>query len=191
MATNRNSEVFGIFLTVLGVLFLLVNNNFVWFGWDALWPLIPLLFGVFMLRDYHARRSPQQLFRGSLLVLLGLFFFLFSAGIMGWDAMQALWPTIPLIIGICLLILSFAAAEAPPVLFGIVFIVFAIVSYLAGSEVIERRISEPFIRIWPLALVGAGVLVYLRGKRERLEQQAPPPPVADSAKPEPPASESE
>ncbi len=189
MPVKRNSEVFGIFLAILGVLFLLVNNNLVWFGWDALWPLIPLLLGVFMLRDYYARRSPQQLFRGSFLVLFGLFFFLFSSGILGWDAMQTLWPTIPLIIGISLLILSAAAAEAPPVLFGIVLVVFAIVSYLAESEVIERRISEPFIRIWPLVLVGAGVLIYLRGKRERLARQGPPPP--DDAKPEPPTTESE
>jgi len=191
MPTKRNSEVFGIFLTVLGVLFLLVNNRLVWFGWDALWPLIPLLLGVFMLRDYHARRSPQQLFLGSLLVLFGIFFFLFSAGILGWEAMRTLWPTIPLIVGVCLLILSFAAAQAPPVLFGIVLMVFAIVSYLAESEVIERRISEPFIRIWPLALVGAGVLIYLRGKRERLAQQGAPPGVAVETPPEPPIEKTE
>jgi len=190
MLAKRNSEVFGIFLAILGVLFLLVNNSLVWFGWDALWPLIPLLLGVFMLRDYHARRSPQQLFRGSLFVLFGVFFFFFSTGIVGWDAMQTLWPTIPLIIGICLLILSFAAAEAPPVLFGIVLIVFAIVSYLAESEVIERRISEPFIRIWPLVLVGAGVLIYLRGKRERLEKEGAPPPGAEDTTPKSPPEES-
>lgn len=171
MPGKRNSEIFGIFLTVLGVLFLLVNNRLVWFGWDALWPTIPLLIGLFMLRDYHARRSPGQLFRGSLLVLFGVFFFLFSAGILSWQSMEALWPTIPLIIGISLLILSAASSEAPPVIFGVVLIAFAIVSYLAAGEVIERRISEPFVRVWPLALVGAGVLIYLRGKRERLANE--------------------
>jgi hypothetical protein len=168
---KRNSEILGIFLAVLGVLFLLVNNRLVWFGWDALWPTIPLVIGVFVLRDYHARRSPGQLFRGSILTLFGVFFFLFSSGILSWSSMNSLWPTIPLIIGISLLILSAANAEAPPVIFGVVLVAFAIVSYLAAGEVIERRISEPFVRVWPLALVGAGVLIYLRGKRERLAEE--------------------
>jgi hypothetical protein len=172
MANNRNSELFGIFLTVLGVLFLLVNNHLVWFGWAALWPTIPLLIGAFILRDYYARRSPGQLLIGSLLTLFGIFFFLFSSGILSWHSMNTLWPTIPLLIGISLLILSAARSEAPPVIFGVVLVAFAIVSYLAAGEVIERRISEPFIRVWPLALVGAGILIYLRGKRERRAQQA-------------------
>jgi hypothetical protein len=174
MQRNRNSEVFGIFLAILGVLFLLVNNNLVWFGWDALWPLVPFLIGVIMLRDYRARRNPRQLFRGTLLVQFGVFFFLFSSGIFSWDLMQKLWPTIPLIIGISLFVLSAAGVEAPPIIFGVVLVVFAIVSYLAYSDVIEPRISEPFVRIWPLALVAAGALIYLRGKRERLERTESP-----------------
>lgn len=169
MARRRNSEVFGIFLTVLGVLFLLVNNRLVWFGWDALWPLIPLLLGVFMLRDYMARRNPRQLFRGTIFVLSGIFFFLFTSGILDWSEMKSLWPTIPLIVGISLLVLSATGIEAPPILFGVFLIAFAVVGYLAESEVIESRISEPFVRIWPLVLVGAGVLIYLRGRRERFE----------------------
>jgi len=175
MPIKRNSEAFGIFLGFLGLLFLLVNNKLVWFGWDALWPLVPLLLGVFMLRDYRARRNPRQLFRGTLLMQFGIFFFIFSSGILSWETMHKLWPMIPLIIGLSLIVLSASETDAPPMLFGIVLIVFAVVSFLAYSEVIEPRISAPFVRIWPLALVGAGVLIYLRGRKERLEGQGPPP----------------
>jgi hypothetical protein len=171
MANKRNSEILGAFLTILGLLFLLVNNHLVWFGWDALWPTIPFLIGVFLLRDYYARRRPGQLLFGSLLALFGIFFLLFSAGILSWESMRALWPTIPLIIGISLLILSAASSEAPPVIFGVLLVVFAIVAYLAVGEAIDRRITEPFVRVWPLALVGAGVLIYLRGRRERLAEE--------------------
>jgi len=176
MPVKRNPEAFGVFLAFLGVLFLLVNNNFVWFGWDALWPLIPFLLGVLMLRDYRARHNPRQLFRGTLLFMFGVFFFLFSSGVLSWEAMHKLWPTIPLIIGIALLVHSISGAEeGPPMVFGIVLVAFAVVSYLAYSEVIEPRISEPFVRVWPLVLVGAGVLIYLRGRRERLGRKASPP----------------
>lgn len=179
MRGTRQQEIFGIFLAVLGMLFLLVNNNLLWFGWDALWPTIPFLIGLFLLRIYTRRRKPRQLFLGTFLLQFGVFFFLFSAGILGWETMEKLWPTIPLMLGISLFALSAAGTEAPSLVFGIVLVVFAVVSFLAESEVIEPRISQPFVRVWPLALVGAGVLIYLRGKRGRLEPPQPeeePPP---------------
>ena len=54
MAGNRNQEIFGIFLALLGLLFLLVNNKLLWFGWEVLWPAIPFLLGLFLLRLFAA-----------------------------------------------------------------------------------------------------------------------------------------
>ncbi|MDH3215380.1 MAG: hypothetical protein OEN01_03705 [Candidatus Krumholzibacteria bacterium] len=171
MLGSRNQEVFGIFLAVLGILFLLVNNGLLWFGWEALWPAIPFLIGAFLLIVYTRRRRPRQLFLGTFLVLFGAFFSLFSTGILAWDAMDRLWPTIPLIVGASLFVLTVAGAEGPPLIFGIVLVVFATVGFLAESDVIEPRVSQPFVRIWPLVLVAAGILIFLRGKRERLQSE--------------------
>ena len=79
MRQTRQQEMFGIFLAILGSLFALVNNNLLWFGWDALWPTIPFLIGLLLLRIYAGRRKPRQLFVGSLLAQFGVFFFLFSS----------------------------------------------------------------------------------------------------------------
>ncbi|MFQ5511500.1 MAG: hypothetical protein ACE5EO_06580 [Candidatus Krumholzibacteriia bacterium] len=165
MARNRNQEVFGIFLAVLGLLFLLVNNKLLWFGWEALWPTIPFLIGLFLLRIFAARRKPRQLFLGSFLVQFGLFFFVFSSGIAQWESMETLWPTITLMTGISLLAVSGVVEPASsPLVIGLFFVIFSIVSYFSASGAIGSRLSEPFVRVWPLALVAAGVLVFLRAR---------------------------
>lgn len=174
MPRDKNQEIFGIFLAVLGTLFLLVNNHLLWFGWDALWPTIPFLVGVFLLRVFAARRKPRQLFVGAFLVQFGLFFFLFSSGAVPWEAMDKLWPTVPLIFGISFLsICGVVEPAASPLVFGLLFVIFAIVSYLAASGAIESRMSQPVVRIWPLFLIAAGVLVFLRARRERLSGSPP------------------
>jgi hypothetical protein len=168
MAGNRNQEIFGIFLAVLGLLFLLVNNNLLWFGWEVLWPTIPFLIGLFLLRVYAARRKPRQLFLGSFLVQFGLFFFIFSSGILPWESMDNLWPTITLIPGISLLAISGVVEPASSALvIGLFFVIFSIVSYFSTSGAIGSHLSEPFVRIWPLALVAAGVLVFSRARAGR------------------------
>ena len=171
MAGNRNQEIFGIFLALLGLLFLLVNNNLLWFGWETLWPAIPFLLGIFLLRVFVARRQPRQLFLGLFLVQFGVFFFLFTSGIRPWESMESLWPTIPLIIGISLLAVSGVEPASSALVIGLFFVIFSIVSYLSESGAIASRMSEPFVRIWPLVLVVAGVLVYLRARGARISDR--------------------
>ena len=169
MAGNRNQEIFGIFLALLGLLFLLVNNNLLWFGWEVLWPAIPFLLGLFLLRLFVAQRKPGQLFLGSFLVQYGVFFFLFTSGIRPWESMESLWPTIPLMTGISLLAVSGVVESASSALvIGLFFVIFSVVSYLSESGAIASRMSEPFVRIWPMALVLAGVLVFLRARGARI-----------------------
>lgn len=167
MSANRNQKALGVFLIVLGVLFLLVSNRLLWFGWDVLWPTFPLLVGLFLLRVFANRRKPRQLFWGALLAQFGVFFFLFSTHILAWEAMSTLWPAFPLMVGLSLIALSGVGEQAPSSLVvGLAFVVFAIVSFFAESGAIHSRLSEPLVRIWPLVLVGAGILIFLRARRE-------------------------
>ena len=179
MAQGRQQEVLGILFIVLGVLFILVINGLMWFGWEALWPAFPLLIGLFLLRIFVVRRKPRQLFLGTFLTLFSVFFFTFSSGIRGWETMAALWPTFPLITGISLIAVAGVSRDtSSPLVIGLGFIVFAIMGYLGTGGVVSSRLSEPIRRFWPLVLVGVGVLVYLRGRRVREEAAIPPLDVA-------------
>lgn len=176
MQGSRSQEAFGIFLAILGVLFLLVNNHLVWFGWTELWPSLLVLTGLFLLRIYTRRHKPRQLFLGLFLFQFGIFFMLFSTGILQWERMDVLWPVLLVMIGLAMLSLTVSAEHtAPAVIVGLVLIIFGAVSYLAETGAIAERLSEPFVRIWPLVLVAAGVLIYSRAKSDRVARTAKAP----------------
>lgn len=187
MLKSRNREILGIFLAGLGLLFLLVNNGLLWFGWEAIWPLFPLLGGVFLLKVYASGRTPEQLFAGLVLSGLGAFFFVFSTGMLSWGEMRLLWPFFPLIAGIGLLALG-ATGERPgsALVVGLAAVIAAVVCFWAVRGSSGSRVLTPLIRLWPLVLVAAGGLVYSRSKRERLGAVSPGSSDAAQKPPQPP-----
>ncbi|UCH85571.1 MAG: hypothetical protein JSW50_07770 [Candidatus Latescibacterota bacterium] len=171
MLRKRNQEWLGIFIGGLGVLFLLVNNGLLWFGWEAVWPAFPLLLGVFLLKIHVTRRGPGQLFFGLLVTGLSLFLFLFSTGILGWSSMRSLWPMFFLITGISSLALAATGDRPLPALIaGLVIVITGVVGLLATSGRLGSRTITPLVRFWPLVLVVAGALIYFRARSERLEE---------------------
>ena len=170
---DLNRQIFGIALGVIGLMFLLVNNHLLWFGWGAIWPVFLMLAGVFFLKVFSTQREDMLLFLGVLFLASGVFFFLFSASILSWSALEFLWPTFPLIGGIALLAVSAVSQRATmSVVVGVAAVVFAAVSYLYTGGGIPSRISAPLVRLWPLVLIASGVLIFLRSRGEG-EPQAP------------------
>jgi drug/metabolite transporter (DMT)-like permease len=169
MAKDRSRELLGAFLIVLGVLFLLANND-VGFGWDAIWPILLFLLGVFSLRIYAVRRRPAKLFAGVLFTLLGIFLFLFSSGILDWSSMGSLWPTFLLVPGVALIsVATVKERSSRPFVGGVFLLVFSVVFYVTHGSNAMDRVFNPLARLWPLVLVLSGLLVFLRARRERLE----------------------
>jgi GAF domain-containing protein len=171
MVRNRNREFFGAFLILLGVLFLLVNNDLIWFGWEAIWPILLFLLGLFTLRMYAVRKRPGKLFGGVFFTLLGIFLFVFSSGILDWSRLDTLWPTFLLVPGIALISVAVVKERSStPFVGGVFLLVFSVVFYVThGSEVMDR-VFTPLARLWPLVLILSGLLVFLRARRERLEE---------------------
>lgn len=188
MQSVQNPKALGIFLIALGVLFLLLNNGLLWFGWEVVWPIFPLLIGLSLLKVFAGRRKPRQLFTGVFLLLLSLFFFGFTLGIFPWEKMFELWPTFPLILGVSLLALAGVDRHTSSALVvGLAMILFSVLAYMSAGGAIRPRISEPLSRLWPLVLVGAGSLVFLRARKEAAALRATVTEVADASPPGPAA----
>jgi hypothetical protein len=71
------------------------------------WPVVPILVGAALLTmavmaDGQGRRAALVTF-GTIPLLMGLFLFATTLGILDWDAQGTLWPLYPLIIGVSLL----------------------------------------------------------------------------------------
>jgi hypothetical protein len=163
---TRKRKVTGIFLIVIGALFLMVSNN-IWLGWSNVWPLFPILAGLLLLRVFAGNRTPEMLFGGITSLLAGLFLLLFSLGIFPWSRMDVLWPVFPAIAGVGLLGVAGAAHRGTTsVVLGVVMVLFAFLGLLREGGVINERIVSPFIRLWPLVLVVAGVTMIRTRSRE-------------------------
>jgi hypothetical protein len=165
LENEQQKKVLGVVLVLIGLLFLLVSNHLL-LGWEHVWPLFPLLGGIFFLKLHAARKSGEVLFTGFALFLIGLFFLLFTFHILEWEKMHSLWPTFPLIGGIAFLALA-STREHPTssLIVGIAAVLFAFVSYLHAGGVIGERVAEPFIRLWPLVLIIAGAVVFLKASQ--------------------------
>ena len=145
-------------LIVIGALFLLVSNN-IWLGWGNVWPLFPILAGMLFLRVYAGSKSPEMLFGGVATLLMGVFLLLFSLNIFPWSRMDVLWPVIPGIAGAALLGVAAHQRGTGSLMTGVIVILFAFLGLLHVTGVIDQRVIAPFVRLWPLVLVAAGIVL--------------------------------
>jgi hypothetical protein len=149
----------GIGLIVVGALFLMVSND-IWLGWDNVWPFFPILGGMLFLRAHTRNKSPEMLFVGLTTALMGVFLLFFSLEIFSWSRMDVLWPVIPTIAGVGLLaVAAIARQSAAYTIMGVVIVLFGFLGFLHEGGVINKRVVSPFIRLWPLVLVVAGVVL--------------------------------
>lgn len=170
MNVRHNKKLVGIALVVLGVLFLFVSNGIL-VGWDDVWPLFLIVGGMLFLKVFIARPSAELLFGGLTALLLGVFLFLFTAGFVGWDKMETMWPSIPLIAGVGLAAASTQRdSGSGTLLTGLGVIVFSIVAFMYEGGAINQRVAGPIVRFWPLVLVIAGALMYRRSVAEKLAE---------------------
>jgi hypothetical protein len=173
LKSARKRTVTGIGLIVIGVLFLMVSNN-IWLGWNDVWPLFLVVGGMLLLRVYARSRAPETLFGGIAALMMGVFLLFFSVGIFPWSRMDVLWPVIPTIAGIGLLAIAVTHYHGTASLtFGAVFVLFACLGFLHEGGIINERVVSPFIRLWPLVLVVAGVtLLRTRPSGEDVDMKA-------------------
>ncbi len=173
MSDPRRRKRLGIALIATGILFLMVSNH-VLLGWGDVWPVFPLLVGTQMLRVSRTRRAPWTVFAGVTGLLLGLFFLLFTLGLVDWTRMASLWPAFALIGGVALIAEAVVRRdETLSLLAGTSIIVFGVIAVLLEAHVIQPRVATPFVRFWPLALVLAGVVLLKMAPRESAPQADP------------------
>jgi hypothetical protein len=166
MKRDRGKGAFGFLLVVLGVLFLLVNSRLVPFGWGATWPVFPFLAGVVFFRLFAGRRRPADLVAAVLLTQAGVFFLVFSTGVLAWPALHSLWPFFILFPGIAFLSVAGTGNRPESALFvGLVVVAVSMVGFWVAGGDEGARALDPILRFWPVSLVVAGGMIVFRAAR--------------------------
>ena len=173
MESRRAGSIIPAFILIaIGVLFLLVNLNVLpRVSLTQLWPALPALIGVGLLLQFFLgrMRDPGLVTGGTIFLLTGLFFFLFTLrldvpglGQVGWGDMGRLWPAFPTIVGIALLLQWLAGGLRDTGL-----LIPVSILLIVGLGGFAFTLADfPTFRIifdyWPILLIVLGVIVLLR-----------------------------
>lgn len=160
MERRGNNLIWGVFLIVMGIVFIVGNLSRV--GMEALWPVFPLAVGLaFWVGYFNDRKNFGLLMPGSILVVVSLLFF--YCNFLGWWRMETLWPVFILAPAVGFLAIYFGGTKdqgllVPAGILSLVGIIFLFVSYGFGDY-------------WPVFLIIAGIILIVvqglpRGKRE-------------------------
>ena len=160
--------VWGLIMIAIGGWFLLRTLGFRLPGMGQMWPIFPTLVGLSMFVGWlftpDKRANHGIMIPATINVLVGLFFFGFTLGILRWGDMGFLWPVFPLIVGI-----AFFVAWVFSLFSNWGLLIPAGITATVGIVGLGFTLSAQsglfawIIRFWPLALIALGVLVLFGG----------------------------
>jgi hypothetical protein len=170
-ARNYGAIVPAIILIGVGIFFLLVNTQLIRVGIGQLWPIFPVLLGAGLLAQFFMgrMRDPGLITGGTIFLLTGLVFFLFTLnltvpglGAIHWGNMAQLWPVFPTIVGVALLLQWIAGGLRERDLLIPIAILLTVglggFAFTLGGLPTFRLIAD----YWPVALIVLGVIVLAR-----------------------------
>lgn len=178
-------------LLIIGVLLLLVGGLLMlWtFGYlrhlSALWPVIFILLGLFVLYEVMIRGAAEVYAFPGMLMALGGLYFLLGTSLMSWHNLIRIWPVFMAIAGISIIpyaLLKEGYARAVLLVPSIAIIVLALIFLTFSLRIVSVRFVRFASEWWPLlvVLLGAIFLVahFVRSKRmgggEDIEEDEPP-----------------
>ena len=159
---KRPSILPGLFLIILGVIFLLGNVGAFKISPDMFWAIIVILIGaIFWIWFLLDRTRANLIMPGTVLLTIGIVFYYCAAT--GWDALRRLWPFFILApaFGFYLMYL-FGKRERGILIPAGILTVIGVVQILQSFDWGMRY-------IWPSALIIVGVLLLSRNIRKTTE----------------------
>ncbi len=169
---RRGTLITAVTLIIIGGYLLLVNLNMIpSFRISQMWPGIVVLVGIMFWLGFifDKDHDPGLAFVGTIAVLTGLFFFLFTfnvnlfgLGHLDWSDMGKLWPVFPLIVGIAFVVLWIAGRFRD---WGVLIPAFILLLIGVGGlsfTLGEAPFFQSLLQWWPLLLIGIGIIVLLQ-----------------------------
>jgi hypothetical protein len=170
MYKTRSPILVGLILIALGGWLLAQNLGVQLPDLTALWPAIPILFGLNLLVRYFAggRQDSGQVFLGVVAALVGAFFFAFTLGYLGWGQMEQYWPVFVLIGGVAFLLQWIVDPSRRGLLVpAVIALVIGFVFLAPVLGLFDSALVRQAVQYWPVALILAGLLVLVSSLSRR------------------------
>lgn len=169
MRKNRGSILAGVILILVGAWLLgeRLGVNLPAIG--ALWPAIPIVFGLASLADYFydGRRNSDKVFFGVAAVLAGGFFFMFTIGNLSWaEDMRRYWPVFVLIFAAASVAQWLVVPSKRGLLYQAAVALLVGLFFMASNfRILSPALSQQILQLWPLVLILLGLIVLVRAVR--------------------------
>lgn len=139
-------------LIVIGLAFFVANLD-IGIGMDHLWPsfIFAVGLGFFLMFLFADSKKGKvgSLFPGTILLVISFLFYYLN--FTDWSLMKYLWPTFILSVGMAFLVIYAGGSRKRSVLLsGLI---------ISGIALIFYLVFTVYIKLWPLALVLAGLLI--------------------------------
>ncbi len=104
MTEKKGSLIPGILFIVIGLW--LLSRSFYCFRphWFRVYPVLVLLFAIFLLIEALRRRHSGTLFWGTVVLLVGVFFALRNFGVIPYFYNDEYWPVVVIIVGLAMFV---------------------------------------------------------------------------------------
>ncbi len=163
----------GVLLFVVGGCLLLLTSGLLP-GLSALWPLLFIVAGLFLLYLGFVRRITEfYVFPGMFMVLGGLYFVL-GEGFLAWRELLKIWPVFMAITGASIIpygLLKRGSARLALVIPGIAILLLALIFLPFSLGVTSLPFAQVAVLWWPLLLVVLGIVFlashFLRRRKEK------------------------
>lgn len=163
MSIRRPSILPGLILIVIGAVLLVNKLTPYSIGWDEIYPLILMILGLVIFRTVLSHRHNKGgVFLGSLLFLLGGYFFLKNYDIIPYHYVREVWPIILMILGLSFLsVFIFYPKDWGPVIPGGILLFIGTVILLRRLDLFYLDIGEIISDYWPITLILiGGAIIY-------------------------------
>jgi hypothetical protein len=167
MDKKQSSLMPGLMLAGVGFWLLARNLTFHSLFWLKVYPLLILVFSLALFWEYHRSRRHSTLFWGTVVLVVGLFYFLRNFRLMPYFFLDEYWPLFFLAMGIGFLVRFLVQPQRWGVLFGAGFFLFLGVK--SAAHVMDFEWAEKMdhvLRFWPAALILLGVGLLASGMQK-------------------------
>lgn len=162
---KRRSLFPGLFLIFIGMVFLFRSLHL--FRWRDMWPLFLVGLGLLLFFSAFGKRDKRAVFPGTILILVGGFFFLWENYYLPWY-MDEVWPIFPFIVGIAFCVLFLFNPRDWGVLIPAAILIFiSSVFFLDNFGTLPWSAWTVIGRTWPLILIVIGILILLSHMRRK------------------------
>ena len=176
MAKSQRSLIPGIILIVIGAFFLLDRLDIFYFRWYSFYPIVLLGVGALFFVSIFVKKEKGAAFPGTILLVLGLFFFLRNYGYFSIDYyfydIEEYWPIFLIACGLGFIVLYFfKPADWGVLVPGGVLTFLGLIFVLRNFRIIGWRDFGDF---WPVILIAVGLSIVINSLRKKPDKVPEP-----------------